>query len=264
MSAVALLLLQLGHAQSTLYVKYNYALKVPPHIYITDTIYCAPDPDYIACMHTICNSLSMATHWHGLNAAPNNQATRSLLNQAAVAMSQNQNKREREAERYMYMYVFAMCIFFLATCCQRCDVIWKNKPSLTPSNKNNKFGANKSVEGQRQRRKKKLLLSRAQQHAYTCIHASAVPCLCSIFSSTSCPTLATCCPHAIISQMSESAQTCCCSLSLAYAPALSQFVCLSACLSLSHSLSCWACKHVCLYFCFCFCVSSWPAYTIYN
>lgn len=161
------------------------------------------------------------------------QITRSLLNQAAVAMSQNQNKRHREAERYICMYVCICNVHFWLHVASAVTSFERTSQAWLKANKKTNLALTKASKVSVSVEKKTVAKSRSATCIY--VHASAVRCLCSIFSSTSCLTLATCCPHAIISQMSESAHK-----RVVHSPSLTLPRSLTVCLSvsLSHSLSC--------------------------
>lgn len=207
--------------------------------------------------------MQFSTHWHGLNVAPKKkQATRSLLNQAAVAMSEeNQNKksnweRDREAEREAVQR-FAMLPV-------RCDVIWRNEAKLGIATTTNSRKQITRIEGQR-KSVAKVPLSNNCPHACVCMYASTHKQLfvCSISQArVARPALATCCQHTNHITKCQRARRRSLSILCARSSLHTLSVSQSVCLPLALSLSVW--KHVCLYFCFCFCVSSWPAYTIYN
>lgn len=206
--------------------------------------------------------MQFSTHWHGLNVAPKKkQATRSLLNQAAVAMSEeNQNKksnweRDIEAEREA-LQRFAMLPV-------RCDVIWRNEAKLGIATTTNSRKQITRIEGQR-KSVAKVPLSNNCPHASVCMQVHINSCSCAQFLKHELPGQHW--QHVANTQIiSQNVREHDDVHSLSFARALllhTLSVSQSVCLPLALSLSVW--KHVCLYFCFCFCVSSWPAYTIYN
>lgn len=181
--------------------------------------------------------MQFSTHWHGLNVAPKKkQATRSLLNQAAVAMSEeNQNKksnweRDREAEREAVQR-FAMLPV-------RCDVIWRNEAKLGMATTTNSRKQITRIEGQR-KSVAKVPLSNNCPHACVCMYASTHKQLfvCSISQArVARPALATCCQHTNHITKCQRARRrslsiLCARSSLAHS--FSQSVCLSASRSLS-------------------------------
>lgn len=183
--------------------------------------------------------MQFSTHWHGLSVAPKKkQATRSLLNQAAVAMSEeNQNKksnweRDREAEREAVQR-FAMLPV-------RCDVIWRNEAKLGIATTTNSRKQITRIEGQR-KSVAKVPLSNNCPHACVCMYASTHKQLfvCSISQArVARPALATCCQHTNHITKCQRARRrslsiLCARSSLAHS--FSQSVCLSASRSLSLS-----------------------------
>lgn len=136
---------------------------------ITDTIYCGPQ------------HMQFSTHWHGLNVAPKKkQATRSLLNQAAVAMSEeNQNKKsnwERERDRESVREAvqrFAMLPV-------RCDVIWRNEAKLGIATTTNSRKQITRIEGQR-KSVAKVTLSNNCPHACVWMQVHINSCSCAQF-----------------------------------------------------------------------------------
>lgn len=184
--------------------------------------------------------MQFSTHWHGLNVAPKKkQATRSLLNQAAVAMSEeNQNKksnweRDSEAEREAVQR-FAMLPV-------RCDVIWRNEAKLGMATTTNSRKQITRIEGQR-KSVAKVPLSNNCPHACVCMYASTHKQLfvCSISQArVTRPALAT---HKSYHKMSESTTTFTlyplrALFSCTLFQSVSHSVCLSASLALSLSLS---------------------------